>query len=83
MPAPTRREMTADSGLIAFTGKVIHGLMATEIKCTCGAIWERTEVETAVRERDDFQCTCGRTLETWNRSRVPQFRRLRAPDDRR
>jgi hypothetical protein len=26
------------------------------------------------RDRDDFQCSCGRTLETWNRSRVPQFR---------
>jgi hypothetical protein len=32
----------------------IFGLMATEIKCTCGAIWERTED----RDRDDFQWTC-------------------------
>jgi hypothetical protein len=61
----------------------IFGLMATEIKCTCGAIWERTEVQTAARDRDDFQCTCGRTLETWNRSRVPQFRLLKAADEKR
>jgi hypothetical protein len=45
-------------------------LMATEIKCACGAIWERTEAQ-AVRDSDDFQCTCGRTLETWNRSVHP------------
>jgi hypothetical protein len=38
--------------------------MATEIKCTCGAIWERTEVQATVRDSDDFQCTCGLTLET-------------------
>jgi hypothetical protein len=57
--------------------------MATEIKCTCGAIWERTEVQTDARDRDDFQCTCGRTLETWNRSRVPQFRLLKAADEKR
>jgi hypothetical protein len=61
----------------------IFGLMATEIKCTCGAIWERTEVQTEARDRDDFQCTCGRTLETWNRSRVPQFLLLKAADEKR
>jgi hypothetical protein len=57
--------------------------MATEIKCTCGAIWERIEVQTEARDSDDFQCTCGRTLETWNRSRVPQFRLLKAADEKR
>ena len=60
-----------------------EGLMATENKCTCGAIWERTEVQTEARDSDDFQCTCGRTLETWNRSRVPQFRLLKAADEKR
>jgi hypothetical protein len=72
-----------DFALIAAAEGRIFGSMATEIKCTCGAIWERTEVETMARDRDDFQCTCGRTLETWNRSRVPQFRLLKAPDEKR
>jgi hypothetical protein len=60
-----------------------EGLMATEVQCTCGAIWERTEVESMARDRDDFQCTCGRTLETWNRSRIPQFRLLKAANEKR
>jgi hypothetical protein len=76
------RDLTFTSGFIRTTiGD--EGLMATEIKCTCGAIWERTEVQTEARDSDDFQCTCGRTLETWNRSRVPQFRLLKAADEKR
>jgi hypothetical protein len=76
------RDHTFTSGFIRTTiGD--EGLMATEIKCTCGAIWERTEVQTEARDSDDFQCTCGRTLETWNRSRVPQFRLLKAADEKR
>jgi hypothetical protein len=57
-------------------------LMATEVQCICGAIWERTEVQATTRDSDDFQCTCGRTLETWNRSRIPQFRLLKAADEK-
>jgi hypothetical protein len=72
-----------DFGLIAAAEGLIFGSMATEIECTCGAVWERTEVETMARDRDDFQCMCGRTLETWNRSRVPRFRLLKAPDEKR
>jgi hypothetical protein len=76
------RDHTFTSGFIRTTiGD--EGLMATEIKCTCGAVWERTEVQTEARDSDDFQCTCGRTLETWNRSRVPQFRLLKAADEKR
>jgi hypothetical protein len=76
------RDHTFTSGFIRTTiGD--EGLMATEIKCTCGAIWERTEVQTEARDSDDFQCTCGRTLETWNRSRVPQFGLLKAADEKR
>jgi hypothetical protein len=29
--------------------------MATEIKCSCGAIWERTEVQATERDRPAFQ----------------------------
>ena len=76
------RDHTFTSGFIRTTISD-EGLMATEIKCTCGAIWERTEVQTEARDSDDFQCTCGRTLETWNRSRVPQFRLLKAADEKR
>ena len=47
------RDHTFTSGFIRTTiGD--EGLMATEIKCTCGAIWERTEVQTEARDSDDL-----------------------------
>jgi hypothetical protein len=55
--------------------------MATEIKCTCGAIWERTEAQ-AVRDSDEFQGTAGEPSELGIGPRIPQFRLLKASDEK-
>ena len=55
--------------------------MATKIICACGAIYERTEVKLTVRDRDNANCqVCGEELESWNGSRIPQFRLITRPE---
>lgn len=49
--------------------------MRSKITCRCGAIYERTEVKFMARDKDTANCqVCGDELESWNSSRVPQFR---------
>jgi hypothetical protein len=56
-------------------------LTTSIVECECGADYERTTSKVIFRDKDDAQCTCGRTLESWNGSRIPQFRKIRdAPD---
>jgi hypothetical protein len=46
-------------------------------QCRCGAIYHRTEAMAASREIDSFECTaCGVTLETWDTTWVPTYRRI-------
>jgi transposase-like protein len=57
--------------------------MAKMVTCPqCGALYERTEVKLIVRDRDDFQCSCGKTLESWNQSRIPQYRLVKKAVDK-
>jgi hypothetical protein len=57
--------------------------MGREITCACGAVYERTEVKFTVRDNDSANCqVCGEELESWNGSRVPQFRLIKRPETR-
>jgi hypothetical protein len=53
--------------------------MGTKVTCECGAVYERTEVKLIFRDKDSYECGCGRTLESWNGSRIPQFRLITRP----
>jgi hypothetical protein len=54
----------------------------TMIRCTCGALYERTEEKISVRDLDSFRCEiCGSVLERWSYSRVPHYRLISAPSD--
>jgi hypothetical protein len=56
--------------------------MGTEVKCKCGAVYERTEEKVIFRDQDSFQCRlCGETLETWSSSRIPVFRLIKEPEE--
>jgi len=54
--------------------------MKTEIKCSCGAVYERTEDKVIFRDKDNFQCrVCGEEIESWNGSRIPRFHLIYDP----
>jgi len=50
------------------------------VTCECGAVYERTEVKFMMRDKDSYECSCGSTLESWNGSRIPQFRLISKPE---
>ena len=52
--------------------------MTREVTCEkCGAVYERREVKVIFRDKDDYRCGCGEILESWNGSRIPEFRRIK------
>ncbi len=54
-----------------------------KITCECGAVYERTEVKLIFRDNDSYDCrVCRRELESWNGSRIPQFRLISSPESR-
>jgi len=54
----------------------------SKVTCECGAVYERTEVKLIFRDNDSYECVCGRTLASWNGSRIPQFRLISKPEQR-
>jgi hypothetical protein len=56
--------------------------MTTMVTCECGAVYERSEMKLAMRDSDKQNCSfCGRTLESWNSSRIPVFRLVSRPQE--
>jgi hypothetical protein len=54
-----------------------------KIRCSCGAIYERTEEKLTFRDIDSYKCrVCGETLESWSGSRIPVFRLISTPDEK-
>jgi hypothetical protein len=54
--------------------------MKTEVKCSCGAVYERTEQKVPFRDQDNFLCqVCGEELDSWSSSRIPRFRLIYDP----
>ena len=51
----------------------------TLIACSCGASYERREVQLPLKDIGHFECQdCGARLEIWSGRRVPCFTRIRA-----
>jgi hypothetical protein len=55
--------------------------MATsQVLCPCGALYERTEFNTAPPKTDQFDCTiCGATLERFTETKGPSYRLISGP----
>jgi hypothetical protein len=59
----------------------VTSLSMTHVFCSqCGTMYQRTETQLPVRDRNDFRCSCGEVLEFWNSSRVPVFRLAKPAD---
>jgi hypothetical protein len=56
--------------------------MPGTVTCECGAAYKRTIITLMERDRGDFACMCGRVLESWNATRIPQYRPYRQPVER-
>jgi transposase-like protein len=55
--------------------------MTTQVTCKCGAIYERSTSKLPVRDKDSYECAvCGKTLESWNSSTIPEFRLVERPE---
>jgi len=55
-------------------------MTTSQITCSCGALYERTEVNAAPRERDAFECSiCGEKLEEFTETKAPSFRLIMGP----
>lgn len=53
----------------------------SEVKCKCGAVYERGEIKLPVRDKDSYECSvCGETLDRWNASRIPTYKLISRPD---
>ena len=53
----------------------------SKVTCQCGVVYERTEFVFVVRDHDRATCqVCGEELESWNSSRIPQFRLIERPE---
>jgi transposase-like protein len=74
----------SDCGDVAKTRLRDHiGSMSTKsiVTCACGAEYERTEEKVIFRDKDSFEChRCGKTLESWNGSRIPLFKLIKEPE---
>ncbi|GLS44456.1 hypothetical protein GGR33_001555 [Methylobacterium brachythecii] len=52
----------------------------TQIRCECGAIYQRVEDEQALDEKGSFECgLCGKEIESWYTNRWPRFVLLEKP----
>lgn len=41
-------------------------MASREITCECGRTWKLTKVKTIMRDKDSFDCICGKELIEWN-----------------
>jgi hypothetical protein len=55
----------------------IHKMAKDIVTCDCGTVYERTTFKLTVRDIDSFECSCGRTLESWSGSRLPQYKKVK------
>ena len=54
--------------------------MPEEVTCQCGAVYERTESDGAIRGAGQHCCViCDAVLETWDGVVIPEFRLVRLP----
>lgn len=37
-----------------------------DVKCTCGRVWNLKRIKLPQRDKDSFNCVCGKELESWN-----------------
>jgi hypothetical protein len=55
-------------------------MTTSQVKCPCGAIYERTEISAAPRETYGFDCAvCGKTLELFTTTKAPNYRLISGP----
>jgi hypothetical protein len=55
-------------------------MTTSQVKCPCGAIYERTEFSAAPRETYGFDCAvCGKTLELFTTTKAPNYRLISGP----
>ena len=43
----------------------------------CGALYDVKSVKLTFRDKDSFECECGKVLAEWNGSRIQQFRLIK------
>jgi hypothetical protein len=56
----------------------IGRMATTTVTCEkCGAVYERSTTKVTFRDKDTAECTCGHTLESWNGSQIPSFRKIK------
>lgn len=55
-----------------------------QIKCECGAIYQRAENVTSYEDKGHFDCqVCGKEIASWHSSRWPSFALLEKPEKKR
>ena len=55
-------------------------MTTSHVICQCGALYERTEFDSARREADSFVCpVCGHTLEIFSDTQAARYRLISNP----
>jgi hypothetical protein len=53
-------------------------MATTTITCeNCGAVYDRSTANVTFYDEGTAECTCGQTLESWNGSQIPSFRKIK------
>ena len=48
--------------------------------CKCGRIYEVTQTNLPVRDKDEFTCSCGHQLRSWNGGVMYSYKLVSKPD---
>ncbi|MCE4226579.1 hypothetical protein HCU64_22815 [Methylobacterium sp. C25] len=55
-------------------------MSTTQIKCKCGALYQRVEDEQPLEEKGSFECgLCGKEIERWSSTHWPSFVLIEKP----
>ena len=66
--------------MISGSAAAIPGTI-TNIKCNCGAEYNRADTKFLITHKGDAFCeVCGSILESWDSTHVPSFELIRRPD---
>ena len=72
-------EQGGEIGLVGLLAEgIFHDMATSLVACPkCGNTYERTEINLLVHNDGNFTCACGEVVETWSRTRIPVFRKVK------